>query len=188
MDNKKKLKFADIAVYIILFATFLLLISAGIQKLQGAHHPKIFGYGMGLVLTGSMEPNLPEDSFIIIKEQQEYQIGDIITYNHKDNISVTHRIHDIDTVGIVPKGDANTTPDAHIKQEDIVGKVIFQCKAIYFFAVLILGVAGIIIASVLIDREEKNSNKSDTNSDSENKSKEIILEEKKETKKKIQLD
>jgi signal peptidase len=107
------------------------MLNCFIQKVQGEHHPKTFGYGFGVVLTGSMEPNLPTHSFTVIKEQDTYEVGDIITYNHYTGRSVTHRIIEINGDEIKTQGDANNTADPVLSREDIIGKVICYFDVMY---------------------------------------------------------
>ena len=115
-----------------LIAMIIFAIFAGYQRMNGVNHPKFFGIGFGIVVSGSMEPNLPEDSFIIIHEKQSYNVGDIITYTNKNGVSVTHRIDDINGEKIIPKGDANSTRDTSIEANQIVGKVVCHFPVLYF--------------------------------------------------------
>jgi signal peptidase len=116
------------AVFII--ALCCVLLSCFIQKLQGVHHPKIFGYGFGVILTGSMEPNLPAGSFIVIHEE-DFKEDDIITYNHYSGRSVTHRVIEVNGDIVKTQGDANNTADPVFSRKDIVGKVICYFDAMY---------------------------------------------------------
>ena len=126
---------------ILIVGLALFLINCFIQKLQGIHHPKIFGYGFGIIMTGSMEPELKPGDLAIIQEQDSYQEGDIITYDYYTGISVTHRIVEIDGNNILPQGDQNRIPDPKITVDDIYGKVIFHFPIIYFLlGMMLLGV------------------------------------------------
>lgn len=108
----------------------LILIVCLVQRVQGAHHPKIFGCSCGLVLTESMEPNLPAGSFIIIHEE-DFQENDIITYNHHSGISVTHRVIAIDENVVKTQGDANKIADPAFQREAVVGKVIYHFNVLW---------------------------------------------------------
>lgn len=145
----KKKKILDILTVTLLVVVCVVMLFALVARLRGEHHPKIFGYGFGIVLSESMEPNLHKGSFIVIKEQDEYQVDDIITYNHKDGVSVTHRIKYIIDDEIIPKGDANDGIDDAITYDDIVGKVVFNCNSFYFIAtVLLLAIALVVFAFI----------------------------------------
>ena len=131
---------------ILIIVVSLFLINCLIQKIQGRNHPTTFGYGFGLIMTGSMEPELKVGELVVIKEQETYQKGDIITYDYHTGISVTHRIVDIDGDHIRPQGDQNLIPDPQISINDVYGKVIFHFPSMYIF----LGFAVMIIC-LLID-------------------------------------
>ncbi len=75
------------------------------------------------VLTGSMTPNYPAGTLVIVKptDVQQIHIGDVITYQLASNqpAVVTHRVIQImepttpnGTVKFITKGDANSLPDA----------------------------------------------------------------------------
>lgn len=55
------------------------------------------GYSWFHVLSGSMQPEIPQDSLVITKkaELDSIQIGDDITFIRDDNAVVTHRVVDI---------------------------------------------------------------------------------------------
>ena len=105
---------------------------------------KIFGYGFLVVVTGSMEPEIGEEELIIIKEENEYNVGDIITYEN-DNYLVTHRIIKINDNEIITKGDANNEEDLKISENQIVGKVIYHSKALGIFVIYYLKIILIIV-------------------------------------------
>ena len=155
MNKKKILDFLTMALLVVVCTV---MVFALVARIRGEHHPKIFGYGFGVVMSGSMEPNLHEGSFIVIKEQDEYQVDDIITYNHKDGMSVTHRVKYIIDDEIIPKGDANEGIDDAITHDDIVGKVIFHCNSLYFFITVFL-LAGALIVFALIPTKESEQKK-----------------------------
>ena len=51
-----------------------------------------FGITILKVSSNSMKPTFKRDDYIVIKEQSEYEIGDIITYSIEENCLITHRI------------------------------------------------------------------------------------------------
>lgn len=117
-----------------------------------------FGLRIYRVASGSMEPNIKVGDFIIIKTQNEYDTGDIITYLDKEECFVTHRIIMMNGEEITTKGDANNSIDTSITKQQIIGKVIFKIKGLNFISylltrieiwilVLVIGVITIIIFS-----------------------------------------
>ena len=86
------------------------------------------------VLTGSMEPEIPQGALIIINrlDPSELQVGDDITFAVAPTITFTHRIIDIyenyadsGQRGFRTLGIANDAPDPEIVSEgNVVGRVV----------------------------------------------------------------
>ena len=90
---------------------------------------KPFGIEILKVESNSMAPNFNKEDLIIIKEEKEYEVGDIITFKNLDGIYVTHRIIEKDENGFITKGDNNNTKDDEkATKEQICGKVVFILK------------------------------------------------------------
>ena len=89
--------------------------------------PSIFGYSSLMVATGSMSGTIEEGDLIIIKDTDDYKIGDIVTFfQDGDDIPTTHRIYNIDEDGKwVTRGDANNSYDKRsITSDEIIGEVV----------------------------------------------------------------
>ncbi len=86
--------------------------------------PMLGGCGYAVVLSGSMEPTISVNDVVIIKEQDAYEVGDIITYVDGDGTLITHRIVAIDGDEITVRGDANNTDDPTFSVESIKGAVV----------------------------------------------------------------
>lgn len=85
-----------------------------------------------IISSGSMEPELMIGDVIIIKQDDDYNVGDIITFNDNNSL-VTHRIVKKDGSQFVTKGDNNNTQDREIvNYTDIQGKVILNSKILKF--------------------------------------------------------
>ena len=93
------------------------------QSLLGNTMPMPFGFGASLVLTGSMEPTIEQDSLIFVREQDHYEVGQIVVYQ-SGSILVVHRIESIDGETVTTKGDANNTADAPVSLSAVKGEVI----------------------------------------------------------------
>ena len=98
------------------------------------------------IKTGSMEDNIHVGDHILIVKQNDYKIGDVVTYK-KDNGYITHRIIKIDQDKITTKGDANNVEDESVDKKRIVGKVVYSGKILniifkykYMIACLLLSV------------------------------------------------
>lgn len=116
---------------------------------------KILGKSCLIVATGSMEPNILSEEFIIIEERDSYNEGDIITYIDEDGFLITHRIVEINDSSFVSKGDANNINDNPCNKDRIQGKVIFHSICLGKFIlyclkpVCILYVIGIMIIEII---------------------------------------
>lgn len=86
-------------------------------------YASVLGYHSAVVLTGSMADAINPNDLIITKAQDQYAVGDIVTYRTA-GASVTHRIIERTDNGWITKGDANNTPDGEIDPSSIVGKVV----------------------------------------------------------------
>ena len=90
--------------------------------------PSIFGYSSLIVSTGSMNGlDMNEGDLIIIRDTDDYKIGDIVTFfQDGDDIPTTHRIYNIDENGNwKTRGDANNSYDKRsITNDEIIGEVI----------------------------------------------------------------
>ena len=87
--------------------------------------PMIFGYTPLVVLSGSMEPELPVGSIVYYKSvsEEELQPRDIVVFQTDDQF-VSHRIVEINDSGIVTKGDANENNDPNLVSYSAVRGVL----------------------------------------------------------------
>lgn len=121
-------------VCLILFAVGVLLLVG--YNAKSGKATTVFGYGFMAVQTGSMLPDYPIGTVIVIKETEpdELENNDVITFYTSNpqlgNMIVTHRIIEITddgdgTYSYTTKGDANDLPDEYMAEsEKIIGKVV----------------------------------------------------------------
>lgn len=119
--------------------------------------PTFFGYGYGIVLSGSMEPVLSINDLIITKEQEDYKVGDIVIFEN-GNILTTHRIIKKNKKEIITQGDANNVEDKPIKKNVIKGKLVYKIKDAnikinIIKSILIIGILGIIVSSIFFPQK-----------------------------------
>ncbi len=126
--------------------------------------PRLTGREMYNVVSGSMEPSIPEGSLIYVRpvEWSEIEPGDIIAFRRGGSV-VTHRVVQVRVVegDFVTKGDANQTEDiTTVAFSELVGRVerhfprmgdlaAFLTTVIgkvYLFALLLCGVLFHILA------------------------------------------
>ena len=91
-----------------------------------------------VIVSGSMEPELPVGSLCLIDcQQKEPETGDIISYKAGDSV-ITHRVAEVTDEGYVTKGDANNSKDPGlVKPKQIFGTCVFSIPkagyAVMFF-------------------------------------------------------
>lgn len=93
-----------------------------------------------VVKSNSMSPTLYVEDIIIIKRVKQYRVGDIITYNYKNEYLITHRIIEEKNNEFITKGDNNNSPDNEsINIESVEGKVIFiiNKEKVYIFILIV---------------------------------------------------
>lgn len=112
------------------FIVFLVIITSTII-ISALEVPK--GWRIFTVSSGSMSPNISSGSLIITKKENDYLVGDAVTFEIDKNKRdyTTHRIFKIDDkdniIKFITKGDANDALDNNlITSEQIIGKVVFQ--------------------------------------------------------------
>ena len=125
--------------------------------------PMPFGYGVSVVLSGSMEDRLSVDDLVIIKATDDYKINDIVLYQD-GNTLVIHRIIDIDGDTVTTKGDANNTADNPINKSQIKGVLVYDIAGLgaavsvlkHPVSIIIILAAALLLTE-LSYRKEKNS-------------------------------
>lgn len=128
---KKACRVVIAAVRALLLAVVVLLLVYNVYVLiaryaYGVGIPKVFGVGSAVVETGSMEPEVGAGDLIFIREQEQYSVGDVITFfDSSRGEYVTHRVILVNENGYTTKGDANNVQDPFtVPQDAVVGKVV----------------------------------------------------------------
>lgn len=135
MLKKILLKIVNVVSILMIICSLGVLLTVVMTK-QG-EAPNVFGYSLFRVMTGSMEPNIPTNSLIVVRraEPAELAAGDVISFYSRDPSLMgevnTHRIVRIEKVGeryvLTTKGDANNVEDQYVTYgEDVIGKVVFS--------------------------------------------------------------
>lgn len=108
------------------FITVSIIIISGAALLG-----QLAGFHLFSVESGSMTPEYPVGSLVIVREVEPENIepGDVITFvANADGTTVTHRVVSADPVQqtFITKGDANAVNDAAlVLWKNTVGKVVF---------------------------------------------------------------
>lgn len=113
----------NIFTFIITLLVLFLLYKTILVKIYHKDYVATFGYSIFEIVTGSMEPTLSINDYIIVKNTDNISEGDIITYK-EENTFITHRIIKINGDEIITQGDANNSTDKKIIKSMIIGKVV----------------------------------------------------------------
>lgn len=130
-NGKKALGILVLVIQIVLCVAIALLLVYNVcvlvQRAKGNRMPSILGYSFAVVVSGSMEPEIAVGDVVVIKSQEEYVRGDVVTfYDSSMDDYVTHRIILVADDGTyLTKGDANDTDDKMaVPKAAVVGKVV----------------------------------------------------------------
>lgn len=128
--RQKKNKFGKILVRILLLSLAAVIAGVGLfswnaARVAGNALPMPFGYGVAVVLSGSMEPELSVDDLVVIKEGEEFEVGDVVVYQRGSSL-VIHRIMEFkDAETVITQGDANNAPDEPVPLTAIKGELLW---------------------------------------------------------------
>ena len=122
------------AIALILVSVFVLL---SVVLTPAGQVPQVLGYSVFRVMTGSMEPEIREDSLLVVKKTPPEDIapGDVISFFSPDPMLEgavnTHRVVRIEKENgrtqFITKGDANVIEDIYPTDASaVVGRVVFQ--------------------------------------------------------------
>lgn len=121
----KKTVFRYIVFSIIGIVLGLFVYTQNAKGLLKDKMPMPFGYGMSVVLSGSMESRLSADDLVIIKATDSYNVNDIVLFQDGNSL-VIHRIIEINGDTVTTKGDANNVADEPINKSQIKGVLVYD--------------------------------------------------------------
>lgn len=114
----------NLLIVLIVIITFFSIYSFVFINVLDKDYVSIFGYTYFEVVSGSMEPAIGVNDIVIVKLDEEYEKGDIVTYISGGDF-VTHRVVEIGIDNVITKGDSNNTRDRTIDSASIIGKVCY---------------------------------------------------------------
>lgn len=127
---------ADLVFYALVLASIAFLAAVYLTSDQEGGTKTFFGYSAYTVLTGSMQSEIPQESFVLVKTEDPntLAVGDDITFLRENRDVVTHKIIGIyedynqsGMRGFQTKGVENPEPDREIVYADnVVGKVVYH--------------------------------------------------------------
>ena len=127
------------------------------KRIMRDEFPMPLGFGVSVVLTGSMEPRLHANDmvFIVKTAPADYKVGDIVLYQEGSSL-VIHRIIAIDGEGddatVTLKGDANDVEDLldpPLKLKDLKGRMKFSIPYVGIIVRGIKSTIGVILILAL---------------------------------------
>ena len=104
-----------------------------------------------VIVSGSMEPELPVGSLCMIDcQQKEPDEGDIISYKAGDSV-ITHRVVEVTDEGYVTKGDANDAKDPGlVKQKQVFGTCVFNIPKAGYAVMFLRSLKGIVLTITFV--------------------------------------
>lgn len=113
------LQWLSLGMVLLVVAPFCVWISA----MMTVNHT---GYFLGRALTGSMEPTIMTNDFMIHEAVTfaDIAVGDIVTYDGGVVDHICHRVIEIGADYAILQGDANAVADAPVMPEQIVSRVV----------------------------------------------------------------
>lgn len=143
-----------ILIIMVLFSLFLISLELG----NSEELPSFLNMNIYIVTSESMMPKLKKDDVIFVQKgfsNEEYKVGNIITYARADGEIITHRIEKIVLADMrnayITKGDNNDLEDEEVvKYNMIIGKVVYTApklgklikllknKIFFYFTIIIL--------------------------------------------------
>ena len=119
--------------------------------------PRVMGYQIYSVVTGSMEPEIPVGSMVYVKSiaPKDLKEKDVVAfYGGRDaNAIITHRVvsNNVVTGQLVTKGDANATEDMNpVSYRDVIGVVTYTIPKAGELAQIFTSSQGKIIAASIV--------------------------------------
>ena len=112
--------------------------------------PRLFGYRVYSVVTGSMEPALPAGSLVYVKkaDPMTVQAGEIIAFSD-DGAVVTHRVVENRSAegSFITRGDANETNDLFpVSYRNLIGVVRMHIPVLGFLMLYFVSARGKMLA------------------------------------------
>lgn len=150
--NKNKLN-RNIIFYIV--AIFLSLF-IGVLMFMPKTASRFWPYKTYVIISGSMEPVISKNDVIIVKGQDDYKVGDIITFEKDldgqgDKSLITHYIAEIKDQKIYTKPHITQQWDfGSISKQDIIGKVVSVIPKLGFLIIPMLNYAREILLITLL--------------------------------------
>lgn len=140
-----------VLIVLAVLIAYCCIFSLAAKFIRNESVPMPLGFGVTVVLTGSMEPTLSANDLVFVAKSGHYSVGDVVVYQ-TGGTAVIHRIIEAEPESgvIVTMGDANDAPDEPVLLSKVKGKMLFKIPFIGFAVKLLKTVPGIIMTLILL--------------------------------------
>ena len=172
MKKREIRQFISVTIFyiIVLLVALFLALTFFLSRIliKGDSISSVEGYSAQTIISGSMVPTLDVYDVIIVKREDNYQLGDIITFYVPDEnnnmVCFTHRIVSVGEGFYLTQGDANQEwDDWTVYRQNVVGAVQYKIPKIgkfvlamsnvplWVYKVAIIAVFSILIIIIIVD-------------------------------------
>jgi signal peptidase len=134
------------------------------KSITGNQMPMPFGYGISVVLSGSMEPTLSVNDLVLVRETQDVEVGDVVVYQSGSSL-VIHRVVQVEGDTLYTQGDANNAMDAPIDRADVKGRMVMALPGLGAVAQILKNPIVVLVvvaaAFLLLERSYRQEQKED---------------------------
>ena len=102
-----------------------------------------------MLVGNSMYPVIESGTFVVLKQDQKYILGDIIGFVNEENKNVVHRIVEQTGEGFITKGDNNKRNDPGVVPVDeVIGRTVFVIPYVGYTSLFLQTPIGISIFGI----------------------------------------
>jgi signal peptidase len=116
------------------------------KRLVGNALPTPFGYGISVVLSGSMEPTLSVHDLVLIRETPAVETGDVVVYQSENEL-IIHRVISVGEDTLITQGDANSSADEPISRSAVKGVLVASVPHV---GILVLALKNPVVVILLL--------------------------------------
>jgi signal peptidase len=116
------------------------------KRLVGNALPTPFGYGVSVVLSGSMEPTLSVHDLVLIRETPAVKAGDVVVYQSENEL-IIHRVISVGEDTLITQGDANSSADEPISHGAVKGVLVASVPHV---GILVLALKNPVVVILLL--------------------------------------
>lgn len=140
-----------IALILAVLVVYCCVYSLVVKAVRNETLPMPLGFGVGVILSGSMEPTYHVNDLIFAVKAKNFKVGDIVVYQ-TGGTPVVHRVIEADDGSgtVITQGDANNAPDDPVVVSRIKGKVLFAVPFVGAVMRFIKTVPGMIMILIFL--------------------------------------